>query len=108
MLRLNHLRVPLDYTDASLRALLLKKLSLSPAQLLSFRLIRRSVDARDKGDVHFVLSLDLAVKDEAAALKRNPSLAPAPELPRPPLPRPPDPPRPPEQPRPPADLPRPV
>ena len=88
MLRLNHLRVPLDYTDASLRALLLKKLSLSSAQLLSFRLIRRSVDARDKGDVHFVLSLDLAVKDEAAALKRNPSLAPAPELPRPPLPRP--------------------
>lgn len=86
MLRLNHLRVPLDYTDASLRALLLKKLSLSPSQLLSFRLVRRSVDAREKADVHFVLSLDLVLKEESAVLKRNKALSPAPAVQAPSLP----------------------
>ena len=87
MLRLNHFRVPLDYTDASLRALLLKKLSLSPAALLSVRLVRRSVDAREKGDVHFVLTLDLECREEAAVLKRNRILSPSPRAERPPLPR---------------------
>ncbi len=87
MLRFTGLKAPLDYTDEKIRALLLKKLSLSSAQLLSFRLVRRSIDARDKADVHFVLTLDLALKDESAALKRNKSLSRAPDPASPPLPR---------------------
>ncbi len=86
MLRLTGLKAPLDYTEDTLRSLLLKKLSLSPAQLLSFRLVRSSVDARDKADVHFVLTLDLAVRDEGAALKRNKSLTRAADPVSPPLP----------------------
>lgn len=76
MLRLSNLSVPLNYTDSSLRSLLLKKLSLSPDQLLSFSLFRRSVDARDKGDVHFVLSLNLCVKNENSLLKKHKNLVP--------------------------------
>ena len=71
MLRLTNLSVPLDYTEESLRALLLKKLRLSPDQLLSCRVSRRSVDARSKQDVHFVLSVDLQLKDEQSALQRG-------------------------------------
>ena len=88
MLRLNNFPVPLDYTDESLKALLLKKLGLSSNQLLSWTLVKRSVDARDKGDIRFVLSLDLAVADEAAALKRNKALTRVEEKPLPPLPSP--------------------
>ena len=76
MLRLTNLSVPLDYTEDSLRTLLLKKLKLTPDQLLSFRISRRSVDARNKQDVHFVLSVDLSLKDEQAALRRNKNLSP--------------------------------
>ncbi len=87
MLRLSGLKAPLDYTEDSLRSLLLKKLSLPDRQLLSFRLVRRSVDARDKGEVHFVLTVDLKVKDENAAMKRNKSLSRAPAPASPPLPK---------------------
>ncbi|MBQ9210796.1 MAG: FAD-binding protein [Clostridia bacterium] len=88
MLRLSNFPVPLDYTESSLRKLVLKKLGLSEDQLLSLKLYRRSVDARDKGDVHFVLSLDLQVKNEAALLKRHKQLIPVNNHPLPPLPKP--------------------
>ncbi len=81
MLRLTGLSVPLDYTEESLRTLLLKKLSLSGGDLLSFSLVRRSVDARDKNDVHFVLNLDLSLKNEKAALKRCRQLSPVNSVP---------------------------
>lgn len=76
MLRLINLNVPLDYTEDSLRSVLLKKLRLTPDQLLSFHVSRRSVDARNKQDVHFVLSVDLSLKDEQNALRHNRNLSP--------------------------------
>ena len=76
MLRLTNLAVPLDYTEDSLKGILLKKLKLSPDQLLSFHVSRRSVDARNKQDVHFVLSVDLKLRDEQSALRRNKNLSP--------------------------------
>ena len=94
MLRLSNLSLPLDYTEASLRALILKKLGLKEEHLISCVLSRRSVDARNKSDVHFVLSVDLEVKNEAALIKRNKSLVPVerrllPALPAPRFSRPP-------------------
>jgi len=86
MLRWQNLRAPLDYTMDSLRALCLKKLSLAPDQLLSLTLVRRSVDARDKQDVHFVLTLDLAARGEAALLRKHRFLSPAPVIRTEPLP----------------------
>jgi len=78
MLRLTNFSVPLDVTEDSLRSLLLKKLKCPPASLLSFSVVRRSVDARDKRDVHLVLSVDLELKDENAFLKKNRFLSPVP------------------------------
>ena len=75
MLRLTNLSVPLDYTEDSLRSILLKKLRLLPDQLLSIHITRRSVDARNRQDVHFVLSVDLKLKDEQLALRRNKNLS---------------------------------
>ena len=53
MVRLTNLKVPLDYTEDSLKTILLKKLKLNPSDLISFSVTRRSIDARDKQDVHF-------------------------------------------------------
>ena len=75
MLRLTNLSAPLDYTESSLRLLILQKLKLSSDQLLSFRVSRRSVDARNKADVHFVLSVDLSLKNEQAALRHAKNLS---------------------------------
>ena len=74
MLRLTNLSAPLDYTEESLRLLIRQKLKLSPDQLLSFHLSRRSIDARNKSDVHFVLSVDLALKNEQAVLRHSKNL----------------------------------
>ena len=74
MLRLTNFSVPLDCTEQSLRSLLLKKLRLSPDQLIAFSISRRSVDARNKQDVHFVLSVDLSLRNESSALRHNKNL----------------------------------
>ena len=76
MLRLTNLSVPLEYTEDLLRSVILKKLRLAPDQLLSFRIVRRSVDARIRQDVHFVLSVDLSLRDEQTALRKNKNLSP--------------------------------
>ena len=70
MLRLSNLSVPLDYTEADLQAVVLKKLKIPAARLRRVVLSKRSVDARDKGDVHFVVSLDADVRDEDEVLRR--------------------------------------
>ena len=75
MLRLTNLSVPLDYTEDSLKLILLKKLRLSADQLLSFHISRRSIDARSKQDVHFVLSVDLKLRDEQSVLRRSKNLS---------------------------------
>ena len=74
MLRLTGLPAPLDYTEEYLRLLILQKLKLSGDRLLSFRVSRRSVDARNRSDVHFVLSVDLALKNEQTVLRHAKNL----------------------------------
>ena len=86
MIPITNFPVPLDYSESSLREAVLKKLALSPDQLLSVSLYRRSVDARDRSDVHFVLSLDLTVKNESALLRRRRDLVPVSPSPVPSLP----------------------
>lgn len=76
MLKLNNLRAPLDDTPEALEVRILHKLKLPREQLLSFRVSRRSVDARDKRDVHFVLSVDLVLKDENLARRKCRDLVP--------------------------------
>ena len=75
MLRLSNFRVPLDYTDDTLRFQIEKKLNLPPDELVSCSVFRRSVDARDKTDVHFVLSVDLVLRHENAVRNRHRELA---------------------------------
>ena len=70
MLRLNNLPLPLDGDDAALRALCCRKLRIPPEAILEMTLARKSVDARDKENVHFVCTVDLKLRDEAAVLRR--------------------------------------
>ena len=69
MLRVHQLRLPLDLAgaldDALLRRLCAERLRVPLARVASARLHKRSVDARDKGDVHFALTVDVALTDAA-------------------------------------------
>lgn len=70
MLRINELRLPLDHAPADLQAAILQRLKISPAELVSFTVFKRSHDARKGHPLMLIYSVDCAVTGEAAILKR--------------------------------------
>lgn len=71
MIRINNIRVPLDFNFSELRNFCIKKFRLSPENLISVKLSKKSVDARKKSDVHFIISVDLKLKNENAVKIKN-------------------------------------
>ncbi len=69
MIRITNFRTDISYTDTQIR----KKLErlLKTDKITSFKIARRSVDARRKGDVHYILTVDCAVLNEAEILRKN-------------------------------------
>lgn len=71
MLRIHQIPLPLDaaeyFNEAMLRTLAAKALRVTPTRIESVVLVKRSVDARDKGDVHFTLSADVCLTSGEAA-----------------------------------------
>ncbi len=70
MLRLDNLALPLSWDMTMLTEAVLRKLRIPADQLISVSLAKKSVDARDKGDVHFVVSVDVKLKNEDTWFKR--------------------------------------
>ena len=75
VLRIHQLKLPLEAQpdEETLRRLCARQLRISEKQLCTVRLQKRSVDARDKGDVHFSLTVDATASDpktEAAIAAR--------------------------------------
>lgn len=64
MLRIHNIKLPLSYTEASLAKAAAKALNIQPAQVTQCAISKKSVDARKKNDVHFVVSLDVTLKNE--------------------------------------------
>ena len=83
MIRITELSLPLDSDTHALRSAILRRLKISPADLLDFTVFRRSYDARKKNSsIVFVYIIDLAAHDEAAILERltgDPNVRPAPD-----------------------------
>lgn len=70
MIRLTNLRLPLDHPPEALRAAVLDRLGLPDSALLALQIARRGYDARKRGHIILVYSLDCTVADEAALLAR--------------------------------------
>lgn len=69
MIRVGNIRVSLEYDFSDLKGLCRKKLGIPPEHIISVRLSKKSVDARKKSDVHFIISLDIEAKNEERLLK---------------------------------------
>lgn len=76
MIRVGGIRVSLDTDLGDLARICEKKLKISRNSLISVKLAKKSVDARKKSDVHFLISLDIEAKGEEKLLKtlKNASL----------------------------------
>ncbi len=59
MIRINNLRLPLDYTDKTIKSKAAKELRINEESIEKLSLFRRSIDARKKNDVHFSASVDV-------------------------------------------------
>jgi uncharacterized FAD-dependent dehydrogenase len=82
MLRLTELRLPLGHPPEALRPAVLRRLRLADADLLDLTIVRRGHDARKPHAIALVYTLGLAVRDEAAVLRRHAgdrNLGPAPD-----------------------------
>ncbi len=77
MLRVTELKLPLDHDEAALEAALRERLGGEVP--LQWEVARRGHDARRRGAIALVYSVDVRLPDEAAALARDPRLRPAPD-----------------------------
>ncbi len=82
MIRLSNLTLPLDHPPEALEAAVCARLGIAAAELLSFTVARRGNDARKRGAILLVYSVDVAVADEAAVLAAHagdPQIRPTPD-----------------------------
>ncbi|HEX7731482.1 MAG TPA: hypothetical protein VF415_02470, partial [Rhodanobacter sp.] len=71
MLRLTDIKLPLDHPAEALPAAIRAKLGIRPEALLGFTVFRRGYDARRRGAIALIYTLDVDVADEAALLARH-------------------------------------
>ena len=63
MLRLHNIKLPLSYSGQSLAQAAAKALGVSQSAVAHCEISRKSVDARKKNDVCFVVALDVTLKN---------------------------------------------
>lgn len=69
MIRVNNIKVPLDFDFSKLRELCVRQLRIPDSSIKTVRLSKKSVDARKKNDVHFIISVDISAKGEQKLLR---------------------------------------
>ena len=82
MLRLSEVKLSLDRTEADIQSAILKKLSISPQDLIRYTVFKRSYDARKRGAVSFVYVIDVETTREQQLLqrfKKDPHIVPTPD-----------------------------
>lgn len=69
MLRVANLKISLDAGAEAPLEEALKRLNIPRGRVFSWRVSKKSVDARDKGSVHFVMTVDVALEKEDSVLR---------------------------------------
>ena len=70
MLRITEIKLPLDYAENSLKAVIAKRLGLTEADITDFSIFKRGTDARKREAILFVYTVDVTVQNEAGLLKK--------------------------------------
>ncbi len=68
MIRINQIKLPLSHRQEDLIYKAAGILRVAPDNILSWQIVRRSIDARKKPDIMFVYSVDVCVKAEKKVL----------------------------------------
>lgn len=68
MIRINNIKLKLDYTDNDIQSAVIKELRVNKNAIESISLFRRSIDARHKNDVHFIATLDVNLNSNESSV----------------------------------------
>jgi uncharacterized FAD-dependent dehydrogenase len=82
MIRVTELKLPLHHADEALPAAIIKRLRITPRDLVRYSIARRGHDARDRSNILLVYSVDVTVKNESVVLarfRRDPDVQPTPD-----------------------------
>jgi uncharacterized FAD-dependent dehydrogenase len=71
MIRLTDIKLPLDHAEGAVEAAIRAKLGLGKSGVLGFTVFRRGYDARKRGNIQLIYTLDVEVADETGLLKRH-------------------------------------
>jgi uncharacterized protein len=71
MLRLTEIKLPLEHTEADLKAAILNKLNISANELKGFLVFKRSYDARKRDAISLVYTLDVDTPKQKQILKQS-------------------------------------
>lgn len=70
MIRINQIKLPIDYTEEMLSKKICHILKTDKNSILSYRIIKRSIDARKKPDIFYSITAEAEVKKEEQLIKR--------------------------------------
>jgi len=70
MIRLHQIMMPLDHTFEALQQKCYKLLRVSNKDVISFSIVRQSIDARKKPEIYYSYTLDIACVEEEKVLKK--------------------------------------
>ncbi|MGN0559070.1 MAG: NAD(P)/FAD-dependent oxidoreductase [Acutalibacteraceae bacterium] len=72
MIRIHDIKLPLDYSDSTIKRIVCKELGIDKNAIEKLSLYRRSVDARKKDNVHFIAAVDVTLSiDENKVIRKS-------------------------------------
>lgn len=88
MIRITQLKLSIDEPVDKIKSLLLKKLKIQESDLIDYRIYKESIDARQRGEINFIYTVDATVKHEGkihGKKLKNVALAPKLDYKNPPI-----------------------
>lgn len=70
MIRINQLKLPINHTDIDLRNKISKELKLNKHAEFSYKIVKKSIDARKKPHIFYVYAVNVTVNNEESVLKK--------------------------------------
>ena len=69
MIRVRQVKIKLNSSDELKRKSIANKLKINVNEIISFKINKQSIDARDKENVHYICEFDVTLKNEEKVLK---------------------------------------